>query len=148
MIEGLKPYLEYKESGLPWLGNVPWHWTTRRVKYLLWEIDARSKTGREQLLRVSQYTGVTPRLSKVGSDAPDTRAASLVGYKKVETNDLVINIMLAWNGSLGISRKSGVVSPAYCVYRFYAGAEPWFFHHLFRSPLYKGRITNQFISRA
>ena len=29
MIADLKPYAEYKESGLPWLGQVPGHWATR-----------------------------------------------------------------------------------------------------------------------
>ena len=32
MIEGLKPYAEYNESGLPWLGKVPRHWDVRRAK--------------------------------------------------------------------------------------------------------------------
>ncbi|CDH44235.1 MAG: hypothetical protein IPL59_24795 [Candidatus Competibacteraceae bacterium] len=54
MIADLKPYPEYKESGLPWLGQVPEHWEVRRMKLLIREIDARSKTGKEQLLRVSR----------------------------------------------------------------------------------------------
>jgi type I restriction enzyme S subunit len=29
MIADLKPYPEYKESGLSWLGQVPGHWETR-----------------------------------------------------------------------------------------------------------------------
>jgi type I restriction enzyme S subunit len=29
MIADLKPYSEYKESGLPWLGQVPRHWDVR-----------------------------------------------------------------------------------------------------------------------
>ncbi len=140
VVLGLKPYSEYKDSGLPWLGRVPGHWDIRRIKYLLREIDSRSTSGKEQLLRVSQYTGVTQRKSVDGSDEPDTRAASLVGYKKVFSNDLVINIMLAWNGSLGISRYEGVASPAYCVYRFNQDALPWYCHELLRSPVYKGRI--------
>jgi len=32
MIADLKPYAEYKESGLPWLGQVPEHWDVRRMK--------------------------------------------------------------------------------------------------------------------
>jgi type I restriction enzyme S subunit len=32
MIADLKPYAEYKESGLPWLGQVPGHWEMRRMK--------------------------------------------------------------------------------------------------------------------
>src|SRR5205823_11683584 len=99
----LKPYPEYKDSGLPWLGNIPAHWVTQRLRYLLREVNKRSVDGRGQLLRVSQYTGVTIRQSREGGDRPDTRAASLVGYKQVAPKDLVINIMLAWNGSLGVS---------------------------------------------
>jgi len=140
MIEGLKPYVEYKESGHVWLGRVPTHWDVRRTKLILREIDSRSTTGKEQLLRVSQYTGVTQRKAADGSDEPDTRAASLVGYKRVSVNDLVINIMLAWNGSMGVSRFDGIASPAYCVYRLNKGAQPWYFHQLYRLPLYKGRI--------
>jgi type I restriction enzyme S subunit len=140
MIAGLKPYPEYKESGLSWLGLIPKHWKVRRVKYLLREIDARSKTGKEQLLRVSQYTGVTQRTTINGSAESDSRADSLVGYKNVGINDLVINIMLAWNGSLGVSRYEGIASPAYCVYRFNGSVLPWYYHELLRSPAYKGRI--------
>ncbi len=140
MIGGLKPYPTMKDSGVAWLGEVPWHWQTRRFKYLLRERDDRSPSGAEQLLRVSQYTGVTERNRADGADEADTRAASLVGYKLVAEGDLVVNIMLAWNGSLGISRFDGIASPAYCVYRFGHGAKPWYFHHLLRSPAYKARI--------
>ena len=31
MIADLKPYAEYKESGLPWLGQVPGHWAVTAV---------------------------------------------------------------------------------------------------------------------
>jgi len=140
MIADLKPYPEYKDSGLPWLGQVPKHWDIRRAKFILREIDARSDSGKEQLLRVSQYTGVTQRKSVDGSEEPDTRASSLVGYKKVQPNDLVINIMLAWNGSMGVSRFPGITSPAYCVYRFNENVFSWYFHEVLRSPAYKQRI--------
>jgi type I restriction enzyme S subunit len=32
MIEDLKPYAEYKDSGLQWLGQVPGHWEVKRLK--------------------------------------------------------------------------------------------------------------------
>lgn len=140
MISALKPYPAYKESGVPWLEEVPKHWEVRRLKYILREQDVRSASGTEQLLRVSQYTGVTERKRTDGVDEPDTRAESLVGYKCVRPQELVINIMLAWNGSMGVSGYSGIVSPAYCVYRFNAFAHPRYFHYLLRSPTYKARI--------
>ena len=138
----LKPYPEMKDSGVEWLGEVPAHWDIRRAKYLLEECDTRSVDGSEELLRVSQYTGVTLRSPTGDGDEPDTRAASLVGYKRVEPDDLVVNIMLAWNGSMGVSQFRGITSPAYCVYRFRANSHPWYFHHLLRSPIYKARIKS------
>ncbi len=140
MIADLEPYPVMKDSGVPWLGQVPGHWEVRRLKNVLRERDARSATGTEQLLRVSQYTGVTERNRADGLAEPDTRAESLVGYKRAEPGELVVNIMLAWNGSMGVSPFAGIASPAYCVYRFGPGTEPWYFHHLLRSPAYKARI--------
>ena len=110
MIADLKPYPAMKNSGVPWLGEVPEHWEVRRLKYVLREQDTRSADGSEQLLRVSQYTGVTQRTRADGVDEPDTRAESLVGYKCVEPKDLVVNIMLAWNGSMGVSHFHGIAS--------------------------------------
>jgi type I restriction enzyme, S subunit len=140
MIADLKPYPAYRQAEGGWLGEVPSHWTIRRMKYLVRERDARSTTGKEQLLRISQYTGVTQRRRADGLEEPDTRADSLVGHKRVEPNDLVVNIMLAWNGSMGVSRYEGIASPAYCVYRFGRNLRPWYFHNLLRSPAYKARI--------
>lgn len=140
MNSDLKQYPEMKNSDVDWLGEVPKHWEVRRLKYLLKEQDVRSMTGNEQLLRVSQFTGVTERKREDGGDEPDTRAASLVGYKLVDPDDLVVNIMLAWNGSMGVSGFTGIASPAYCVYRFGPSALPWYYHHLLRSPTYKARI--------
>jgi type I restriction enzyme S subunit len=140
MIADLKPYPEYRAAEGEWLGSIPSHWKVRRLKFLLREIDQRSTSGKEQLLRVSQYTGVTTRTRADGSEGVNTRADSLIGYKCVEPDDLVINIMLAWNGSMGVSRYTGISSPAYCVYRFGSEAIPWYYHNLLRSPGYKARI--------
>jgi type I restriction enzyme S subunit len=140
MIADLKPYAKYRQAEGGWLGEIPSHWTIRRMKYVVREINDRSTSGKEQLLRISQFTGVTQRHRADGLDGPDTRAESLVGYKRVEPDDLVINIMLAWNGSMGVSRYAGIASPAYCVYRFGQDVHPWYFHNLLRSPDYKARI--------
>ncbi len=33
MIDGLEPHPAYKDSGVPWLGEVPKHWEVRRIRY-------------------------------------------------------------------------------------------------------------------
>ena len=104
-------------------------WEVRRSKYIWREVINLSKDGSEQLLSVSQYDGVRP-----ASEA--SRSESLKGYKIVETGDLVINIMLAWMGGLGVSEYDGIVSPAYAVYKPIAQMEPRFLHYLYRTRRY------------
>lgn len=113
MIENLQPYLEYKNSGLTWLGEVPAHWVERRAKYFFREVDDRSETGDEELMSVSHKTGVTPRKQSVTMFL----AESTVGYKICRPGDIAINTMWAFMGALGVARQEGIVSPAYGVYR-------------------------------
>lgn len=124
-----------------WLGEFPAHWEVLRIKNLFQEMDSRSETGSEELLSVSQYTGVTlKRESLENEDDHLTNAESLVGYKLVQQGDLVINIMLAWNGSLGISPYNGITSPAYCVYRIKGDNNPEYFGYLFTTNLFKAEF--------
>lgn len=124
-----------------WLGEFPAHWEVLRIKNLFQEIDSRSETGSEELLSVSHYTGITlKRESLENEDDHLTNAESLVGYKLVQQGDLVINIMLAWNGSLGISPYNGITSPAYCVYRIKGDNNPEYFGYLFTTNLFKAEF--------
>ena len=124
-----------------WIGDFPDHWEALRIKNLFQEMDSRSETGSEELLSVSHYTGVTlKRESLENEDDHLTNAASLVGYKLVQQGDLVINIMLAWNGSLGISPHNGMTSPSYCVYRIKGNNNPEYFGYLFTTNLFKAEF--------
>jgi type I restriction enzyme S subunit len=90
-------------------------------------------------LTVSQYTGVTRRRDRSsGGNELLTDASSLVGYRIVEEGNLVVNIMLAWNGSVGVSPFAGITSPAYAVFRFSSAANPRFFHYLYRTSVFTG----------
>lgn len=135
-------YNKYKKSTVSWLGDIPEHWEIRRIKYVFQELDQRSETGKEDLLSVSQYTGVTKKSDKVAEGESVTNAKTLKGYKIVEKGNLVINIMLAWNGSLGISKYNGIVSPAYCVYKNLIGDERYF-GYLFKTKNAKQEFKKQ-----
>ena len=122
-------YPSYKPSGTQWLGEIPSHWEVIKSKYLWKESFSVSENGNEELLSVSQYDGITPAKG-------DSRSESLKGYKIVSENDLVINIMLAWMGGLGVSKYDGIVSPAYCVYKLTNHSNPKYLHYLYKTPLY------------
>lgn len=130
----LRPYPEYKESGLPWLGAIPAHWTEKRAKHFFREVDERSTTGDEQLMSVSHVTGVTPRKKNVTMFL----AESNVGHKICRPGDLVINTMWAWMAALGVARQIGLVSPSYAVYRPHRSSSllPAYVDHLLRTQPY------------
>lgn len=132
MIADLKPYPEYKESGLPWLGQVPEHWEIKRAKSVLQRIDQRSETGREELLTVSSARGIVPRKS---ATVTMFKAESYLGYKLCWPGDLVINSLWAWAGGLGVSNHHGIISSAYGVYRIRHKTQmiPGFLHEVVRS---------------
>ncbi|MDA8972698.1 restriction endonuclease subunit S [bacterium] len=133
-------YLDYKDSGEEWIGEIPNHWGTTRIKNIFKEINERSTDGSEELLSVSHYTGVTKKSDKLGEGNLLTTASTLEGYKKLRKGDLVINIMLAWNGSLGFSPFDGITSPAYSIYRLQGENNKRYFHYLLRTETYKSEF--------
>lgn len=127
-----------------WLADIPEYWERLRIKNIFSEIDDRSETGKEELLSVSHYTGVTKKRDKLANENEFiSNAKTLVGYKKVAKNDLVSNIMLAWNGSLGISKYNGITSPAYCVYRIKGNNNPDYFGYLFSTAFMKAEFRKK-----
>lgn len=112
--KGLDPNVPMKDSGVEWIGEIPKCWNMVRGKALFEECDARSDDGSEELLTVSQYTGVTPRSQKSVNMFEST---TLEGYKICEVGDIAANTMWLWAGAIGVSKYRGVISPSYNVYR-------------------------------
>ena len=112
--KGLDKNVEFVDSGVEWIGQIPKHWEIKKLKYVFKEINERSETGEEELLSLSKYQGVIPKSSL---EERAGMAKTLVGYKKVYKNDLVINKMQAVNGLLAVSKIEGITSPDYAVYR-------------------------------
>lgn len=142
MRAALKPYPEYRDSGVDWLGAVPAHWSVDRAKAQFREVDERSVTGNEELLSVSHKTGVTPRRFK---NITMFQAESYSGYKLARSGDLVVNTMWAWMAALGVSQYDGIVSNAYGVYRPREGAEMdgRYYDRLLRTETYRAEYVRR-----
>lgn len=132
MIADLKPYPERKESGVDWLGAIPKAWNVRRLGSITTPVSRRRRTDLP-LLSVLREKGVVYR--EEGDGNHNVVPEDLTNYKVVESGDLVINKMKAWQGSLGVAAMDGLVSPAYFVYRLRV-VEPHYAHALLRSRLY------------
>ena len=112
--KGLDENVEMKESGVEWIGKIPKHWEVRRGKFLFRVVNEYSTTGQEELLTVSDRTGITPRSMK---NVNMFMSESLIGYKKCQKGDICSNIMWMWHGAVGVTEYNGVISPSYGVYR-------------------------------
>ncbi len=134
MIHDLRPYPEYKDSGSPWLGDVPGHWAVRSLGSLTSAIGLRGRPDLP-LLSVVREKGVILRSAMRDDENHNYIPDDLSGYKVVRAGNLVINKMKAWQGSLGIAPTDGVVSPAYFVFDFEIGCRR-FGQGLLRSKTY------------
>lgn len=124
---------QYKDSGIEWIGSIPVEWKVERLKSLFFERNERDCKGKT-LLSVSQYFGIRP---KSETDLADSHiAVSYDDYKVVYKGDFVMNIMLAWNGSYAVSDYDGMVSPAYCVFKFRKDCNKKYYHYLLRTDGY------------
>lgn len=135
---GLDPNVKLRDSGVPWLGDIPSHWEIERARWLFRERDVRSTTGEEEMLTVSHLTGVTPRSEK---DVNMFEAETNEGYKLCEPGDLVINTLWAWMGAMGIAPVRGIVSPAYNVYEPGPRLAPAYIDALVRLPVFAQEVT-------
>ena len=127
--KGLDKNVEMKQCSVNWLDEIPSTWESIRLKYLLTEINNRSKTGAEQPLSVSQVMGVVP--SYMISVVNPT--SSYIGQKVVEPNDIVFNKLKAHLGVFFMSKYHGLVSPDYAVYRTNDKVIPKYLEYLFHT---------------
>jgi type I restriction enzyme S subunit len=130
MIADLKPYPETKESGLPWLGQVPSHWEIFPFSSVARLKSVVNQTNRE-LLSVYLHRGVV-KFSDVDEKRTNGTSEDLSRYQSVDPGDFVLNNQQAWRGSVGVSAFSGIVSPAYLVLSLSQQYLPQYANFLFR----------------
>ena len=136
----MERYSEYKDSGVQWLGEIPRHWKTVRVKALLSERVDKSDTGLEEPLSMSQKYGIIPTREM---DVVPNMASTYIGAKRVFKQDLVFNKLKAHLGVFAISKYDGLVSPDYAVYTPNERTYLPFMEYVFHTPLYIGEFTRK-----
>jgi len=128
---GLDTSVKLKDSGVPWLGEIPAHWNVLRSKYLFREVDSRSLRGEEIHLSMSQRQGLVPSSSLT---ARRFMSDSYAGGKLCEAGDLVLNRLKAHLGVFALAPQAGVISPDYTVLRPIAAMAPKYFEAVYRTP--------------
>lgn len=120
---------EMKDSGFPWMGEVPVKWDILRVKDGFVQKKAKAHVEDPTVLSLAR-SGVKVRDM---SNAEGQFAASYYDYNPVAVDDLLLNPMDLISGdNCSISSVEGVISPAYVNLRFKSGFNPHFYHYYFK----------------
>lgn len=130
------PYEAYRASNSEWIDQTPSEWEEKRVKDLFRLVTEKAANDNDhELLSLYASIGVRPRKDL---EARGNKASSTDGYWLVKKGDIVVNKLLAWMGSVGLSDYNGVTSPAYDVLRKTTRTlDERYFSYLFRTEIAK-----------
>lgn len=125
---------EMKYSGIEWLGDIPQDWNIKKVKNIVRRKNEKNRPD-EQVLSLYRDLGIVIKDDR--NDNFNVTSENTENYKFVEANDLVVNKMKAWQGSIAVSSYQGIVSPAYYVYHFIDNKIcPRYVHYVLRCKAY------------
>jgi type I restriction enzyme S subunit len=138
----LRPYPAYKDSGVPWLGDVPVHWEVRRGK---WLFRHRKKINANR--RHTNILSLTLR-GVVNNDPDDPEGLvpkDYGSYQYFAKGDLVFKLIDLENlrtSRVGLVHEDGIMSPAYVrLVPAHDGLQRFFFQQYY--DLYQRGIFNQ-----
>lgn len=124
---------QYIDTQIEFIGMVPAHWSKSTIRAIT---RPRNYRGQPDLPLLSVYRDYGVILKSSRDDNPNPEGQDLSVYKVVEPGNLVLNKMKTWQGSLGVSKHQGIVSPAYIVCELRNDVHPRFIHYLLRSSPY------------
>ena len=139
MIYPFESYSAYKPSGVKWLGEVPEHWQVWKLRRTLRAVAARNRSDLP-LLSVMREKGVVLRDVSNKDENHNFIPDDLTNYKVVQHGQFAMNKMKAWQGSYGVSKFDGIVSPAYFVFAL-DSVDGNYFHTAIRSKAYVPYFT-------
>lgn len=127
MIGQLKPYADYKHSGLPWLGQVPAHWQLRPAFGAFVPVRERNRGMREKtVLSLSYGRIVIKPPEKLHGLVPE----SYETYQILSPGDVVLRTTDLQNDHsslrVGMVRDRGIITSAYLALRVASDVLPEF----------------------
>lgn len=134
----MERYSSYKDSGVSWIGEIPEHWSLRRIKYIFSELKEKSENGLELPLSLSKDGGIIPFNEKKNKTM---ESVSYVGGKIVHKGEIVFNRFKA--RLFAVSGYDGIVSSDYAVYKCNRSASPEYLIKLFGIDMYRDAFNRK-----
>mgnify|MGYP005752385511 FL=1 len=120
---------EMKDSGVEWIGEIPYNWTLEKLQWYLDEVNISNNPVQTlQVLSLTNKLGVIPYEEKgnMGNKSKENCSE----YKLAYPNTIVANSMNVIIGSVGICNYFGCVSPVYYVFKPKANSNIRFINYI------------------
>lgn len=108
----MREYENYTLAPVPWIEKMPLHWKLVRGKYLYQKMR-RPTSNIDEV--VTCFRDGTVTLRKNRRITGFTESLKEIGYQGIKKGDLVIHVMDAFAGSIGVSDSDGKGTPVYNV---------------------------------
>lgn len=135
----MSKYTHYKESPVKWIGEVPEHWNFVRGKYLYKKMQRPINASDEV---VTCFRDGTVTLRKNRRTTGFTESLKEIGYQGIHKGDLVIHVMDAFAGSIGVSDSDGKGTPVYSVCQAKNDSNSYYYAFLLREMARTGYIQS------
>lgn len=131
---GLNPNVPMKDSGIPWIGQIPAHWNTKRLaSHFHNRIENNSDFEFKRAFKFN-YGTIVP---KEETSTPEEYHDVYVKYSKVKKNDIMINgLNLNYDfvsQRVAIVPEDGIITSAYVVLRPFETTYAPYYCYLFKA---------------
>ena len=134
-----KQNMEFKDSGIPWIGQIPKHWEIKRLKFILNERKENNKPVKTDfILSLTNEKGVIP-YSEKGAQGNISKD-DITGYKLAYPNDIILNSMNVVIGSVGLSSYFGAISPVYYALYSKENSNIKFYNYVFQTSVFQNSL--------
>ena len=132
-------YEKYITSPVPWIKEIPSHWALIRGKNLYRKMQ---RPVRKEDGVVTCFRDGTVTLRKNRRTTGFTESLQEIGYQGIKKGDLVIHVMDAFAGSIGVSDSDGKGTPVYNVCQAIGDSNNFYFALLLREMARTGYIQS------
>jgi len=130
---------EVREMSMPWISNMPTHWEKHRAKNMF---EKQNRVVRNEDDVVTCFRDGTVTLRKNRRTTGFTESTQWSGYQGIRKGDLVIHIMDAFAGSIGVSDSDGKSTPVYSVCTAIMNLNNYYYAYLLREMARTGFIQS------
>jgi len=109
---GLDSRAPLRDSGIPWLGEIPAHWQVERAKFVFLQ-SALPVCDKDEIVTCFRDGQVTLRRNR--REEGFTNANLELGYQGIRAGQLVLHSMDAFAGAIGVSDSDGKCSLEYII---------------------------------